>query len=383
MMAQEIGQDEILIGDSIYDISEFKKKHPGGSIINYYAASCGTEPFIEFHARSNKAKKVLQGLKKRPSGIPQDPLVRDFVELREQLEKERYFETSYVHVAFRILELLGLICFGMYLIKHDAPFLGILLLGIGRGRIGWFMHEGGHNSLTGSPKADKILQSLFFGIGFGMSGNYWNNQHNKHHAAPQKLEYDVDVKTLPFVAFNVAVKADNVQLSKAERWWLRYQAYFYSPIVTFIVVLAWGFLTHPRYMIRTRRYFEFSCAVVHYFLFYYFYGAAVTLITAWIAGAYMLSNFTLSHTHKPVVAPTEYKRWIEYSANHTTNIQPSWWCDWWMGYLNYQIEHHLFPTMPQFRNKEIAHRVRALLEKHGLPSCSIVLGSSKSYNAKS
>lgn len=40
--------------------------------------------------------------------------------------------------------------------------------------------------------------------------------------------------------------------------------------------------------------------------------------------------------------------------------------DWWMSYLNYQIEHHLFPSMPQFRHPIISPRVKALFEKHGL-----------------
>jgi fatty acid desaturase len=40
--------------------------------------------------------------------------------------------------------------------------------------------------------------------------------------------------------------------------------------------------------------------------------------------------------------------------------------DWWMGYLNFQIEHHLYPSMPQFRHPMISPRVKALFEKHGL-----------------
>jgi fatty acid desaturase 2 (delta-6 desaturase) len=37
-----------------------------------------------------------------------------------------------------------------------------------------------------------------------------------------------------------------------------------------------------------------------------------------------------------------------------------------MGYLNFQIEHHLFPSMPQFRQPRISKRVKAFFEKHGL-----------------
>jgi len=80
----------------------------------------------------------------------------------------------------------------------------------------------------------------------------------------------------------------------------------------------------------------------------------------------MLTNFALSHTHKPVVQANEHRKWIEYASKYTTNIEPSWWCDWWMGYLNYQIEHHLFPTMPQFRGRSVSSRVKTLFDKHGL-----------------
>ena len=45
-------------------------------------------------------------------------------------------------------------------------------------------------------------------------------------------------------------------------------------------------------------------------------------------------------------------------------FRPFKWVDWWMSYLNYQIEHHLFPSMPQFNHPIISPRVKALFEKH-------------------
>ena len=36
-------------------------------------------------------------------------------------------------------------------------------------------------------------------------------------------------------------------------------------------------------------------------------------------------------------------------------------------WLNYQIEHHLFPDLPMLKYREIQPRVKALCEKHGLP----------------
>jgi fatty acid desaturase len=43
---------------------------------------------------------------------------------------------------------------------------------------------------------------LAYGLGCGMSGCYWRNQHNKHHTTPQKLGADPDLATLPLVAFH-------------------------------------------------------------------------------------------------------------------------------------------------------------------------------------
>ena len=58
--------------------------------------------------------------------------------------------------------------------------------------------------------------------------------------------------------------------------------------------------------------------------------------------------------------------WTLYSANHTTNCSNQWFVNWWMAYLNFQIEHHLFPSMPQYNHPKICHRVKALFEKHGV-----------------
>ena len=60
-----------------------------------------------------------------------------------------------------------------------------------------------------------------------MSAAWWRNQHNKHHATPQKLKHDVDLDTLPLIAFNaeIAKKAKSPML----KLWLKYQALLFTP----------------------------------------------------------------------------------------------------------------------------------------------------------
>ena len=85
-----------------------------------------------------------------------------------------------------------------------------------------------------------------------------------------------------------------------------------------------------------------------------------------IGSTYIFTNFAVSHTHKDVIPKDKHISWTLYSANHTTNCTPGPICNWWMAYLNFQIEHHLFPAMPQFNHPKIHPRVKALFEKHGV-----------------
>jgi len=194
-----------------------------------------------------------------------------------------------------------------------------------------------------------------------MSGDYWNNQHNKHHAAPQKLGQDVDLNTLPLVAFNTLTAV------KGNLHYLKYQAYLFIPFITTLVTLFWGLYLHPRHMLRRKNFLELSCYLLRWVFIISTLSPSLFLLNAFFGGFYIFLNFALSHTHKPVVRSEQYPNWIQYAANHTMNIEPSWWCDWWMGYLNYQIEHHLFPSMPQVSHRRIVERVKDLFKKHGLP----------------
>eukprot|EP01031_Cornospumella_fuschlensis_P042676 gene42676-52143_t len=95
----------------------------------------------------------------------------------------------------------------------------------------------------------------------------------------------------------------------------------------------------------------------------------IYLLYNWFASNYIFINFALSHTHLDVVAKDDVAvDWVRYAAIYTMNVHPGplKFVSWWMSYLNFQVEHHLFPCMPQFRHPRISKRVQAFFEKHGL-----------------
>jgi linoleoyl-CoA desaturase len=59
--------------------------------------------------------------------------------------------------------------------------------------------------------------------------------------------------------------------------------------------------------------------------------------------------------------------WYVRQLLGSCNITGGRWFALMTGHLSYQIEHHLFPTIPAHRYREMAPTVQALCEKYGLP----------------
>lgn len=172
-----------------------------------------------------------------------------------------------------------------------------------------------------------------------------------------------DLHTLPLVSFNKEVSKDCGPFNKL---WLSVQAYLFVPVVTFLVVIYWACYLHPRYMLRKGLKIEMLGYLLRCAFVFYFLGAKLFALNALIGGSYIFLNFALSHSHTPVVQSNQHPHWVEYAANHTVNIADSWAVNWWMGYLNFQIEHHLFPSMPQVNHPKVSKRVKAFFQSHGL-----------------
>lgn len=143
---------EVLINGRFYDVTNLK--HPGGNVINFYAGKGidASQAFANFHVRSKKAKKYMDVLPSRPADVKPSKaasLLEDFDKFTRELEDEGYFKPSIPHIIYRISELVIMHVLGFWLLLNGYPLPGLILLGLGTGRCGWLMHEGGHYSLTG------------------------------------------------------------------------------------------------------------------------------------------------------------------------------------------------------------------------------------------
>ena len=404
VMDRNIPRDTITIEGTTYDITEFN--HPGGSVIKYMKNTAdATEVFREFHHRSSeKVNRVLKSLPVYPESAPpvapehaltdnQKEMTADFRDMREKLVAQGLFEPDYIHVYFRMLELAFYFGMGTWLASYNI-YASVLSFIAFKTRCGWVQHECGHVSFTGNKSIDRAIQTFTIGFGAGISSSVWNSMHHRHHAAPQKIKHDIDLDTTPFIAFfNRAFESSTNGAKTARfmsRWWMRLQAWTFLPIVNGIFVhLFWMYYLHPTKVFhklcsaKTRAQHTSAAFELVYMasshislpLIFYTGGGSggggllwsyflLMVVNFWNI-VYLFGHFSLSHTFTGVIPETKQLLWFEYAANHTVNISTrSALVTWMMGYLNFQIEHHLFPSMPQYKNALAAPYVRAFCERH-------------------
>jgi hypothetical protein len=116
---------EVLVHGKYYDVTNMK--HPGGSVIKFYAGKGidATQAFDNFHVRSAKALKYMNSLPNREADVKeekkkalpgQEALIKDFDEFTAQLKKEGFFEPNTAHIVYRIFEVFFMHALGGYLL---------------------------------------------------------------------------------------------------------------------------------------------------------------------------------------------------------------------------------------------------------------------------
>lgn len=69
-LRNEKGKLEILYNGNFYDVTDFVRRHPGGSVTNFYTArgEDAKQAIQQFHHRSmNRVESILKPFKKRPT----------------------------------------------------------------------------------------------------------------------------------------------------------------------------------------------------------------------------------------------------------------------------------------------------------------------------
>ena len=74
-----------------------------------------------------------------------------------------------------------------------------------------------------------------------------------------------------------------------------------------------------------------------------------------------------------ILAADDHSDFLRRQVLTSRNVRGGWLTDYALGGLNYQIEHHLFPSMPRPNLRRAQPLVREFCMQHNLPYCETSL----------
>uniref|UniRef100_A0A8C3QYF0 Cytochrome b5 heme-binding domain-containing protein n=1 Tax=Cyanoderma ruficeps TaxID=181631 RepID=A0A8C3QYF0_9PASS len=363
------GREQWLVIDrKVYDVSEFSKRHPGGSrVISHYAGQDATDAFVAFHQDKSLVKKYMKPLligelaPDQPS-FESNKKVSDFRELRCNIEKMGLLRPNYFFFSLIFLHLLVLDAaswlmvwyFGISLVPFVFSFLSDVF--VSQIQMGWFQHDLGHCSVFRKPRWNRLLQIVMINVLKGMPASWWNHLHNQHHAKPNCFRKDPDLNMHPLL-FSLG-KTLSVEVWKRRLNDRKLELLAPLALVPFFQLSIFYFaIKRKKWLVSTAslsgKLQKCYCIHLHLLLVRY-------LESTWFIWVSQMNHIPMDIDYD------KNEDWVSTQLHATCNVNQSVFNDWFTGHLNFQIEHHLFPTMPRHNYWKVAPLVKSLCDKHGI-----------------
>lgn len=246
-------------------------------------------------------------------------------------------------------------------------------------------HDAAHRQIFRSGRWNDWITLIIGNLFVGMSYGWWQHKHTRHHANPNKIGSDPDID-LPVIAVTPAQADTRSGRGGPLRWVMAHQGLFFFPIL-----LLEGLSLHASSVRRVfsreplrRRGVEITFIAVRLIgyvtlvflilspgIAFAFLGVQLGLF-----GFYMGMSFAPNHKGMPLVPKDMKLDFLRRQVMMSRNIAGSRVLDTVMGGLNYQIEHHLFPSMPRPHLRAASPMIAAYCLEHGVPYTSTGLWNS-------
>jgi linoleoyl-CoA desaturase len=272
-------------------------------------------------------------------------------------------------------------------------FAAWIVMGLGMAGVGFsIMHDANHGSYSKNPKVNRRLGNLIYLLG-GNPDN-WKIQHNVlHHSFTNIDGMDEDLDTPWFLRFSPDRPHHPVHKYQFIYAWPLYgmMTLMWSTTKDFKQALRY----HKKNLLKTQRINLkvlmnrlVLSKVVYYILF-----LALPLILSPVAWwqtllfyiiMHLVAGFVLGIVFQPahVIPDAQFPQpdqnrnvdsnWAVHELATTANFAPTnKILSWYVGGLNFQVEHHLFPNICHIHYPKIAPIVKKTAEEFGMPYISM------------
>lgn len=239
-------------------------------------------------------------------------------------------------------------------------------------QVAFLAHEAAHRQILSSGPANDRLARVLGGI-VGMSYSWWDSKHSRHHANPNRVgkDPDIEVDTISFLETDAAASRGLVRLITRKQGWLFFPLLTLEGMNLYALSFRHLFSRGPvkgRWTELGILSLRFGIVLVPIFLFlppgmaFAFFGVMVAVF-----GVYMGASFAPNHKGMPIIAPDAKLDFFSKQVRTSRNVAGGWWATWLMGGLNYQVEHHLFPSMSRLHLAQAREIVRDYCATHDVP----------------
>ena len=270
-------------------------------------------------------------------------------------------------LALSVLLLVSVSCIWLQLFNAlllAAVFVQIAFLG----------HDIGHREVAHPGRLCTVLELLCGNALLGVDATWWVAKHNRHHAHPNRDGVDPDI-ALPIVAFSAAQAR---RMTSLQRVCVRYQ-HVVLPLLLPLEAVALRFDGIRYLLVERGRRWLLELGVIAFHLGVYgwlvFHSLGLSPGIAFMAvhqlafGFYMSVVFAPNHKGMWMFAPEDEVDFLLEQVLSSRNLRGSPLTDFLYGGLNYQIEHHLFPSMPRNRLRQAQPIVTQFCAERGVPYC--------------
>jgi fatty acid desaturase len=258
--------------------------------------------------------------------------------------------------------------------------LTAVVLGVAFTQVAFLGHDAGHKQIFRTRRASYVLGLLHANLAVGLSYGWWIDKHNRHHAHPNEIGSDPDIGTgaLVFMPGQSRRTRLTALLTRAQAW-------FFFPLL----VLE-GLNLHAASLLALKerpvaaRWWEGALLVAHLAAYstvlVMVLGPLQALVFAAVQqgvfGFYMGCSFAPNHKGMPILRPGEEPSFLRRQVLTSRNVRGGKFVDLALGGLNYQIEHHLFPSMPRPNLRRAQDLVREFCRERGVLYTETTLAAS-------
>jgi fatty acid desaturase len=255
-----------------------------------------------------------------------------------------------------------------------AAFLAVVFT-----QIGFIGHDAGHRQVFRSKRANYLVGLVHGNLAIGLSYGWWVDKHNRHHAHPNQEDKDpdIDIGALAFTAGQARAKRGRVT-----RFIARHQRSLFFPLllleavqlhVASVRALAGRGMRHRTWETLTLGLHAAGYLTVVLLVLSPLKAAMFIVVQQALFGLYLGCSFAPNHKGMPMLSADDQSDFLRRQVLTTRNVRGNWLVDFVLGGLNYQIEHHLFPSMPRPNLRHCQALVRSFCQQHHISYCQTSL----------